>query len=250
MVVALGLGFRVVPWLARRPVKTRQYLVWSFPALVGSVLILAGFVFVGDWLNARREDGRALPFGRLAERAPDRAGYRAGRSPESLRLPPADEPALQRLAKRGIRFDAARATAPWTLASHASFFTGRWPHELGVQWETPLRSNFPMLAEYLGAHGYATAGIVANTRYCSYDTGLDRGFTHYEDYEFEKLGFLRTSAVFERVRKTVLMFLPVIFHDPGLQHSVKEFLETWSGYGYRRDARSINRGFLDWLDRR
>ena len=87
-----------------------------------------------------------------------------------------------RLAKRGIRFTEARATAPWTLASHASMFTGRWPHELDVKWMTPLTVKFPTLAEYLGSHGYATAGFVANTDYCSYDTGLDRGFTHYEDY--------------------------------------------------------------------
>jgi hypothetical protein len=50
---------------------------------------------------------------------------------------------------------------------------------------TPLRRNSPTLAEYLGARGYATAGFVANTGYCSYDTGLNRGFTHYEDYVFD-----------------------------------------------------------------
>ena len=36
----------------------------------------------------------------------------------------------------------------------------------------PLRVEYPLLAQYLGAHGYATAGFVANTVYCSYDTGL------------------------------------------------------------------------------
>ena len=50
-------------------------------------------------------------------------------------------------------------------------FTGRLPHELDVKWNTPLRTDFPTLAEYLGSQGYATAGFVANTQYCSYDTG-------------------------------------------------------------------------------
>ncbi|MBV8217148.1 MAG: sulfatase-like hydrolase/transferase, partial [Solirubrobacterales bacterium] len=77
-------------------------------------------------------------------------------------------PTLERLAQQGIRFDEARATAPWTLPSHASFFTGRWPHELDVRWLTPLRGQSPTLAEYLGSRGYATAGFVANTTYCSY----------------------------------------------------------------------------------
>ena len=107
----------------------------------------------------------------------------------------ATTPMLERLAKRGIRFDEVRATAPWTLPSHASMFTGRWPHELGVEWMTPLRGKFPTLAEYLGSHGYATAGFAANTLFCSYDTGIDRGFTHYEDYELGPLAAVRTALV-------------------------------------------------------
>ena len=173
MVVALGIGCRLVPWLAGRPGHWWRWLVWSFPGLVASVLILAGSVYLGDWLKERRED-RSRPRHRPASpnvlfivldtvRADRLSLYGYHR---------ATTPTLERLAKRGIRFDAARATAPWTLASHAGFFTGRWPHELNVEWETPLTTNFPMLAEYLGAHGYATAGIVANARYCSYDTGL------------------------------------------------------------------------------
>ena len=100
-------------------------------------------------------------------------------------------PALERLAKGGIRFDEARATAPWTLPSHASMFTGRWPHELDASWRTPLGTKFPTLAEYLGWRGYATAGFVANVEYCSSEFGLDRGFTHYEDYAFEPMTPLR-----------------------------------------------------------
>ena len=92
-------------------------------------------------------------------------------------------PNLTRLAARGVRFDRAFATAPWTAPSHASMFTGRWCHELSVGWNRPLDGTSPTLAEFLGARGYATAGFVANTTYCSYETGLDRGFAHYEDYD-------------------------------------------------------------------
>src|SRR2546422_2417537 len=31
--------------------------------------------------------------------------------------------------------------------------------------------------------GYLTAGFVANVEYCGYETGLNRGFVHYEDYQ-------------------------------------------------------------------
>src|SRR5712692_904666 len=36
-------------------------------------------------------------------------------------------PHLERLARDGVVFDGAVATAPWTLPSHASMFTGRYP---------------------------------------------------------------------------------------------------------------------------
>src|SRR5262245_19985361 len=39
-------------------------------------------------------------------------------------------PHLEQLAARGVSFRQAFATSPWTLPSHASLFTGRWPHEL------------------------------------------------------------------------------------------------------------------------
>ena len=64
----------------------------------------------------------------------------------------------------------------WTLPSHASLFTGHWPHELGVNWTTPLRPDDTTLAEYLGTRGYDTAGFVANLEYCGRETGLNRGF--------------------------------------------------------------------------
>ena len=64
-------------------------------------------------------------------------------------------------------------------------FTGRWPHELGVDWKSPLRDDVPTLAEYLAAHGYDTAGFAANLDYCSRETGLARGFAHYEDFPID-----------------------------------------------------------------
>jgi arylsulfatase A-like enzyme len=91
-------------------------------------------------------------------------------------------PNLERLAGRGVRFDLAFATSSWTLPSHASLFTGRWPNELGVDWKSAMAEGAPTLAEYLAARGYDTAGFVANLDYCSRETGLARGFAHYEDY--------------------------------------------------------------------
>ena len=172
---------------------------------MGAVLILAGTVFAGDWLKQRREAARPVPstnspnvlFVVLDTVRADRLslyGYQRRTTPT-----------LERLAKRGTRFDAAaRPTVSWTLPSHASAFTGHWPHELDIQWTTPWRS-ISNVGPVRGFHGYATAGFVANTTYCSYDSGLSSGFTHYEDYLLEKLGPLQTAILID---KFLLAFSP------------------------------------------
>jgi arylsulfatase A-like enzyme len=64
-------------------------------------------------------------------------------------------PNRERLAGRGVRFDPAFSTSSWTLPAHASLSTGRWSHELGVDWKSPLRDDVPTLAGYLAAQGKA-----------------------------------------------------------------------------------------------
>jgi len=91
-------------------------------------------------------------------------------------------PQMERLATRGVVFDRAFSTSPWTLPAHASMFTGRFPHEHHADWLTPLDATYPTLAERLAGRGYVTAGFVANTLYGSRVHGLDRGFIHYEDF--------------------------------------------------------------------
>ena len=106
-------------------------------------------------------------------------------------------PRLADLARDGVRFDSARSTAPWTLPSHASMFTGQWPHRLSVDWMTGLDGTYPTLAEFLAGQGYATAGFVANTYYCNARYGLDRGFARYEDFRENQI-----VSLFEVVRST------------------------------------------------
>ena len=163
-------------------------------------------------------------------------------------------PALDQLGRRGIRFDEARATAPWTLPSHASMFTGRWPFELDVRWATPLRGRFPTVAEYLASHGYATAGFAANTAYCSYDTGLDRGFTHFEDYGLDVCTpqFWRMASLADLGcgQLSILGLWLTRSFPAGRLHARLEPLLKWLTDPGRKNAGSINRNFLDWLSYR
>jgi arylsulfatase A-like enzyme len=243
LVLALGIAMRVATWLEEPAIQWRRWMILSLPGLLGLVPIVAGFVVGGDWLKERRQTARPLP--------------PAG-SPNVLLIvldtvradclgaygyPRPTTPALDRLAKRAIRFEEARATAPWTLASHASMFTGRWPHELNVSWQAPLRSDFPTLAEYLGSRGYATAGFVANTQYCSYDAGLDRGFTHFEDYvaDIKHLRPLRTALLFK------LAWDGIAALGTRLSDDRYSTVLGWLMATDRKHAAQVNREFVTWL---
>jgi arylsulfatase A-like enzyme len=89
---------------------------------------------------------------------------------------------MDRFAAGSTVFDWAMATTGWTLPSHATMFTGRYPQRTGVDFEHRLGRRDPTVAEAFAAHGYATAGFVANLDYVSWESGLDRGFAFWSDY--------------------------------------------------------------------
>jgi arylsulfatase A-like enzyme len=246
LILAAGIAIRFVPWLERSDVPWRQCLIWGFPSLLSLVLLMVGVVSGGDWIETSRESARPLP----PAGSPNVLlivldTVRADRM-SVYGYPRPTTPALEQLAKRAVRCTQARATAPWTLASHASMFSGRLPHELGVEWATALRNNFPTLAENLGSRGYATAGFAANIGYCSYDTGLDRGFTHYEDYwaDFEHFRPLRTAVLFQGTWDITVYLVRLCNYDR--LKPVLEFLLA----PYRKDAATVNRRFTRWLTER
>jgi arylsulfatase A-like enzyme len=91
-------------------------------------------------------------------------------------------PRLEQWAARGVIFDNAIATAPWTLPSHGSLLTGEPSPRVGGGWLTPISASVPTLAEVLHDQGYRTAGFAANLLYASHEGGLPRGFAEYQDY--------------------------------------------------------------------
>jgi arylsulfatase A-like enzyme len=147
--------------------------------------------------------------------------------------PKETSPELDRWARRGVVFDQAISTAPWTLPSHASMFTGRLPHEQSADWLTPLDGRWPTLAQTLSARGYRTGGFVANLIYATREHGLARGFAHYEDYPFSFGMLLRHTA-------------------PGRKLTDARFLRILIGTDEiigRKSARRIGNDFLRWVDR-
>jgi arylsulfatase A-like enzyme len=152
-------------------------------------------------------------------------------------------PNLVKLASQSVRFQRAVAPSPWTLPSHASLFTGRWPRELSVGPDRALDAESPTLAEYLRDRGYATAGFVANTVFCSREYGLARGFVHYEDHVLSVLEIIRSSALGWLAGKSVAPLLDQLLHTMG-----REPRHAWETDTYRKDAARINRDALRWIE--
>jgi arylsulfatase A-like enzyme len=143
-------------------------------------------------------------------------------------------PNLARLAPLAVKFDRARSTAPWTLPSHASMMTGRWPHELSTSINHPLDETHRTVAEALVAQGYATGGFIGNVTYCGVETGLGRGFAHFEDHVLSVADAVWTTALGQRV------ILQMVFRpERRAGGHPNEY--------HRKDAASIRQDLLTWL---
>ena len=91
-------------------------------------------------------------------------------------------PTLDSLAAAGTRFEWAISNAGWTLPAHATLFTGRYSQHLSADFERRLDARDRVLSEAFADAGYATAGFVGNLHYTTWESGLARGFQHFEDY--------------------------------------------------------------------
>ena len=90
-------------------------------------------------------------------------------------------PHFDRLAERGVRFQRAYSTAPWTKPAVASIFTGLFPSTHGVrELGDLLNPGQVVLAETLRDRGYRTAGIVSHSLVSS-NHGYGQGFESYDD---------------------------------------------------------------------
>jgi arylsulfatase A-like enzyme len=236
VILACGLACAIGPWVGRRALAFGRLVRVSLPLMAVSLIVLTGL----SYQRVTSAEHRAL-----SACPPAKPG-----APNVLLIvldavrasclslyghPRPTTPNLQRLASRGIVFTEARSTAPWTTPTHASIFTGRWPHELSVRLGVPLDGTFPTLAEVLGREGYATAGFVGNFYYCSASHGLGRGFARYEDaYENQSVSpfeIVWSSALGKRIVRA-------LGYSTQLEDGVTLL---------RKTAPMLNRDVLGWL---
>lgn len=89
-------------------------------------------------------------------------------------------PNLDALAREAVVYEDAHAVTSWTLASHASMFTGLYPTAHGaVGPKSKLPDTARTLADLLAAEGYQTAGV-ASGPYLAKSHNLSQGFEYYD----------------------------------------------------------------------
>jgi arylsulfatase A-like enzyme len=235
LLLAFGGASLILPIARRFPGTMARIVRWTLP------VFLLGIVGLAAW---RHRDPPPLTQPTDAVRGPNillivldtvRADH--------LSLPGSGadrqtSPELEALAGLGVTFTGARATAPWTLPSHASLMTGRWAFDVCPGRFSPMSADGPTLAGSLATLGYETVGLVANTFYTTYATGLSRGFAHYEDLPFKPATILASSEVGGRIVDLIGEISRSL--RPGEPPPLRRF--------DRIDASSINLRFLDWLD--
>lgn len=239
IVLAVGLASVLFRCFAGRERVFARLARWTTPA----GLALIGILMAGSFVHSSRV-GRAASLATIDGEAPPNVllivldTVRA----DAMTVYGAERdttPNLNRLAAKGVIFDQARSTAPWTLPSHASMFTGRWPFEMSADVGRPLDSTFPTLAERLSERGYATGGFVANLENCNSWYGLARGFQHYEDY-YE-------NAVVSPLETLRCSRLGRAAATSKIGWALIGMVAKPESYRYRKSAAMINRDALAWL---
>ena len=88
-------------------------------------------------------------------------------------------PSIDRLAKRGVRFESVISECSWTAPAHMTLFTGLYPTTHGITAPgVSLWNRIPTLPEVLKRDGYRTFAYTGGGNVAAY-YGFGRGFERY-----------------------------------------------------------------------
>lgn len=168
-------------------------------------------------------------------------------------------PNVDQLAREGVLYKNAYSTTSWTLPSHASIFTGRYPSKHGAHYNPNFKniaeatyeqkqgftfddlinqSIFKLsegnitLAKIFSERGYRTAGIIGGL-YASSIFGLAQGFDYYNDnfYNVEK------DASFYVLYRAVELIFPL-----------KDVIVQYGYSSLKRLGSHLNKVAFEWLE--
>jgi len=170
-------------------------------------------------------------------------------------------PNLDAFSREGVLYKNAYATSSWTLPSHASIFTGKYPTRHGAHFNTnsaqiakyfesqkgqqfdmsdlntksilKLSEDNITLAEILSERGYRTAGIIGGPFTASI-FGLAQGFDYYD----EKFLDVEKDTSFSLICQLVDLFF-----------SLKDFIAQHGYSAVKRSASQLNEAAFQWLEK-
>jgi hypothetical protein len=172
--LSLGVAVAFTRWLRRREPLAVRFWRKSWGWMVAIFVLVLVAIQGGKWLDERVAEA-SLPA--AASGAPNvlvivvdtlRAdhlsayGYSRPTSPQ-----------IDRIAKQGVLFENAIAPCSWSLPSHGSLITGRYPLEHGLVnvepmpwlgWGKSSLRGYPTIGEALQQSGYRTGAFSANSR--------------------------------------------------------------------------------------
>ena len=231
-ILAAGVGYQVSYLLFEREQRFVPVVQRSLKALAGVTLALLVFIQGGIWAREQLTV-RQLPQAQAG--TPNvlvividtlRADHLSLQGYERE-----TDPNLKRIASEGVMFENAYASSSWTLTSHASLFTGRWPYEHMADGGRSLDAKYPTIAEALSQRGYRTGAFNGNFETVTAHWGFDRGFAHFEDY-YQTLPQLAVSTLYGRFSEYY-----VLHKILNMEFSIDRL---WAPH--------INRSTLDWID--
>jgi arylsulfatase A-like enzyme len=234
LLVAAGLALHVSRFLAARAPRFLRLVHSSVGWGIAVVVFLAAGIFGWQALAERRAVAKLPPTPAGAPnvlllvldtvRAENLSAYGYERP---------TTPRLAQLAQTGVRFDHVISTASWTSPAHMTMMTGQFPHELIEHWKDPMGPGDPTLAEVLGGRGYVSGGFVANIEYAGHESGISRGFIHFEDYPVSLAELALSSSLAQAV-----------VNNQTLRNLIGEHQILG-----RKMASDVNDDFLSWLSR-
>jgi arylsulfatase A-like enzyme len=161
-------------------------------------------------------------------------------------------PNLDHIARQGVLFENAISVCSWTLPSHASMLTGRYPSDHGMQnaqpmpwsgWDHKSLRGYLALGEALEQHGYRTGAFSANQSYFTSNVGLGRGFIHFEDYFQSPLDMFRHTLYGNEFERIYLHRT----EKSKITRAIR-FLRFSGLLDIRKHADEVNREVLAWID--
>ena len=200
--------------------------LWGSPTLLARAIQRLPYNVVWIVVDALRPDVIAS----FHDDADDAAKLAAPTPPLEALLPkvPGVTPAIDALAKRGVRFTRAYSGGSWTRPGTLAMLAGARSSELGLdtqQWvlheaDTArfYASDPPLLPLIARRHGASTQAFVNNYFMVGYaPVGVDMGFEHVADHRYrtrDTLEVTRDATTWIRDHRDTRFFMFVNYNSP------------------------------------